>query len=271
MKIITEETHINNIPVLSIYPEKGKSKPLIIYLHGYGSNKEQGINFGYKMAKSGFFFISFDCIDHGERKNNNFHYEKTKFESVYPSDSGLDTYIHMHEVIEQTQKDINIIIDNFQENSQINLEKVGLTGFSMGGFATFYNAAYNDSIKVAAPIAGKPLFKKAWKDIVLSTSTYDRWSDSINNLQVETEKRTEFMEKIDPYSEIFNFAPKPLLIINGDQDTDQPYLYSLELYKKLLPYYKKESEKLKLSMPFVDHRLTAGIINEVCAWFEKYL
>lgn len=150
-------------------------------------------------------------------------------------------------------------------------EKIGLTGFSMGGFATFFNLAYNDNIKVAAPIAGRPTFKKAWEDIILSTSTYNRWSDSINALQSETKKRTEFMKKIDPYNEIFNFAPKPLLIINGDQDTDQPYLYSLELYKELLPYYKKESEKLKLSMPFVDHRLTAGIINEVCAWFEKFI
>lgn len=79
------------------------------------------------------------------------------------------------------------------------------------------------------------------------------------------------MKDIDPYKEIFNFAPRPLLIINGDQDTDQPYLYSLEIYKELLPYYKKAPEKLKLNMPFVGHYLTDKIKIEVCNWFKTYL
>ena len=268
MRIVTEESYISNIPVLSIFPEKGKSRPLVIYLHGYGASKEQGINFGYKMAKSGFFFISFDCLEHGERNDQ---FNKAKFDSVYPPDTGIDTYIHMHEVIVQTQKDIDNIIDKLQENQKIDTNRIGLTGFSMGGYATFYNAAYNNHIKVAVPIAGKGVFKKAWEDIILSTSTYEQWSAQINNLKSETEKRTRFMKKNDPYNKIFTFTPNPLLIINGDQDTDQPYLYSLKLYKELLPYYSKDPDKLKLSMPFVDHRITNNIINEVSEWFKKYL
>ncbi|MFW6269822.1 MAG: alpha/beta hydrolase family protein [Bacillota bacterium] len=271
MRIIIKENYTNNIPVLSISPEKEKLKPLVIYIHGYGATKEQGIDFGYKMAKLGFVFISFDCMEHGEREKIKTQSKYKKFEPVYPPDTGIDTYVHMHEVIVQTQKDINIIIDKLQSHPQIDTSRIGLTGFSMGGFATFYNAAYCDYIKAAAPIAGKPAFKKAWDDIILSTSTYKQWSAKIKNLKYETESRTAFIKKIDPYQDIFAFAPKPLLIINGDQDIDQPHIYSLKLYKELLPYYQVDPEKLRLSMPFTGHCLTDDIKKEICDWFNKYL
>lgn len=56
------------------------------------------------------------------------------------------------------------------------------------------------------------------------------------------------MEEIDPFEKMVNFCPKPLMIINGDRDTGQPYLYSLELYKFLKPHYVANPGRLKLSM-----------------------
>lgn len=172
MKIKIEDSYIGNIPALSIFSEKRKSMPLIIYLHGYGASKEQAVDFGYRLAKSGFFFLSFDCMDHGERKDKFSQHQNNKFGSVYPADTGLDTYVHMHEVIVSTKKDINVVLDSLQNNQRIDLDRIGLTGFSMGGYATFYNIAYSEIIMAAAPIAGKPAFKKAWDDSILSTSTY---------------------------------------------------------------------------------------------------
>lgn len=271
MKIIIENNDVTDIPVLNIYPENKISMPVVIFLHGYGASKEQGVDFGYRLAKSGFFFICFDSIEHGDRQDKSSQEKYKNFKNIYPGSTGLDTYIHMHEIIVSTQKDINIIIDKLQNNQRVDINRVGLTGFSMGGFATFYNAAESDFIKAAVPIAGKPAFKKAWDNIILATASYDQWSDQIKSLSDETEKRTKFMEKIDPIRKIFNFAPKPMLIINGDQDTDQPYLYSLELYKELLPYYGSEPKKLKLSMPFVGHFLTEEIKEKACSWFKMFL
>ncbi len=271
MKIIIEENIIANIPVLSISPKKEQLMPVVIFIHGYGGDREQALDFGYMFAKLGFFFISFDCLDHGIRSRKHAEQETRRFKALYPQDTGIDTYIHMHEVIERTKEDINTLINYFIDNKQIDKGRIGLTGFSMGGFATFYNAANSNKIKVAVPIAGKPAFKKAWEDLILSTSTYAQWSEQIKHLQNETVERTSYLEEIDPFENMIRFAPKPLLIINGDMDTDQPYLYSLELYKRLIPYYEKDPEKLKLSIPFVDHRLTYDIKKQVCDWFERYL
>lgn len=67
------------------------------------------------------------------------------------------------------------------------------------------------------------------------------------------------------------FVPKPLLIINGDQDIDSPYFYSLELYKNLLPLYAVQPDKFKLCMPFINHQFNYDMKQKACSWFEKHL
>ncbi|WP_010095322.1 hypothetical protein [Ornithinibacillus scapharcae] len=117
----------------------------------------------------------------------------------------------------------------------------------------------------------KPSFTKAWEDSILSTSTYKQWREPIHKAEKEIAKRTAYFKMLDPFEQMRSFAPKPLLMINGDQDTDSLFLYSLELYKMLLPLYSRHPEKLSLSMPFVDHQFNYHMKLEACMWFEKHL
>lgn len=220
------------------------------------------------LAKKGFYYVSIDCKGHGERKREN---EYNKFSDVFPPDTGLDTYVHMHEVIEQSAIDIQNLIEYFKGKDRIDTSKIGISGFSMGGYASFYISANNPNIKVAIPIAGKPSFTKAWLDTITSTATYEQWSTQIQDEVKEVGKRTEYFQMMDPFDKLSDFFPKPLLIINGDQDIDSPYFYSLELYKKLLPRYSEHPDKLKLSMPFINHQFTYSMKLEACNWFEKHL
>ncbi|MUK87847.1 prolyl oligopeptidase family serine peptidase [Ornithinibacillus sp. L9] len=267
-KIIIEDSLVNDIPILSIYQSELNKYPLIFYLHGYGGDREQAIDFGYMLAKKGFYYVSMDCKEHGKRETRN---ENNKFSEVFPPNTGLDTYVHMHEIIEQSAIDIQSLIEYYKSRNEIDSSKIGITGFSMGGYASFYIAANNPNIKVAVPIAGKPAFTKAWKDSILSTGTYKQWSEQIQNAEKEIAKRTEYFQRIDPYEKMSNFSPKPLLIINGDQDTDSLFIYSLELYKKLLPLYAEHPENLQLWMPFADHQFAYRMKLKVCNWFEKHL
>lgn len=271
MRIIINDEVIQGIPTLSIFPEGAENLPLVLYMHGYGGDKEQALDYRYLLAKHGFYVVSFDCHDHGLRSTQSAEEQNRIFKSLYPADSGIDTYTHMHEVVAQTSRDVDSLMDHFKNLNEVDLNRIGLTGFSMGGFASFYIAANNPAIKVAVPIGGKPSFKKAWEDIILSTSTYEQWSDELELLVEETEKRTAFMEEIDPFEKMVNFCPKPLMIINGDRDTGQPYLYSLELYKFLKPHYVANPGRLKLSMPFVDHKLSFEIEEQACKWFKTHL
>lgn len=267
-KIIMENCIVDNIPILSIYQSELKKCPLIFFLHGYGGDCEQALDFGYMLAKKGFYYVSIDCKDHGMRKVNT---ETNKFSKVFPPDTGLDSYVHMHEVIEQSAFDIQSLIEYFKSRDEIDKNKIGISGFSMGGYTTFYIAANNPDIKVAVPIAGKPSFIKAWKDSILSTGTYEQWREPIQHAEKEIAKRTDYIEMIDPYEKLSNFSPKPLLMINGDQDTDSLFTYSLKLYEKLLPLYAEQPENLRFSMPFVDHQFNYYMKIEACNWFVKHL
>lgn len=78
-KVIMENNSLNEIPMLSMYPEGAEKLPLVFYIHGYDSNKEQALDFGYMLAKEGFYFVSFDCQAHGTRTD-----KTNKFSKVYP-------------------------------------------------------------------------------------------------------------------------------------------------------------------------------------------
>ncbi|MGF9976853.1 hypothetical protein ABE042_10175 [Viridibacillus arvi] len=53
-----------------------------------------------------------------------------------------------------------------------------------------------------------------------------QWREPIQNAENEIAKRTEYFQMIDPYEKLSDFSPKPLLIINGDQETDSLFTYS---------------------------------------------
>ncbi|GAQ19723.1 esterase [Oceanobacillus picturae] len=267
-KIIIENNTVYDIPIINIYQENAFNAPLVFFIHGYGGDREQALDYGYMLAKKGLYYVSMDCKGHGERKVIN---EANRFYNVFPSDSGLDTYVHMHEVIEQSAIDIQRLVDYFNSKEEINPHRIGISGYSMGGYASFYIAATNPDIKAAASIAGKPAFTKAWQDSITSTATYEQWSKPLRDVTKEIEKRTEYFRMIDPFDKLSSFSPRPLLIINGDQDTDSNYIYSLELYTKLLPFYEDHPAKLQLRMPFAGHQFTYGMKRGACNWFEKYL
>ena len=73
-------------------------------------------------------------------------------EFVFPPESGLDVFFLIHEIIVQAAGEIEGLILHLDGDSRADTSRIGLSGFSMGGFATFYAAATNPRIQAAAPI-----------------------------------------------------------------------------------------------------------------------
>ena len=55
-----ETTTIHDIPVLLITPEGAAPRPVIFFIHGFGSAKAAGLNVGYQLARRGFCFMSME-------------------------------------------------------------------------------------------------------------------------------------------------------------------------------------------------------------------
>ena len=63
-----------------------------------------------------------------------------------------------------------------------------------------------------------------------------------------------------------------MLITVGDLDTDSNKKYSVDLYRALKPVYAARPERLRLNIhDGVGHQFTRAMIEDIAAWFEKYL
>jgi fermentation-respiration switch protein FrsA (DUF1100 family) len=151
--------------------------------------------------------------------------------------------------------------------------RIGVSGFSMGGFATYVAAATNPRIACAMAGGGRPAFARAWDDVTLGTSAYEEWAEAMARLEAETARRAAYMAEIDPFETLDAFCPRPLLMINGDRDVDQPYLYALDLYRRLRPRYVAAgaAANLRLDMPPVAHEFGPEQMDLAIAWFARHL
>lgn len=272
-KISVQSQWIDQISFLEISREITNPAPLVFFVHGFGSDKRQGIPLGYELAQRGIVYVSIDTILRGERKNQEFDPAAgPDFQPVYKEENGLDGFITMLKMIKQTGLDLNVLIDHFSADPRINPERIGLAGYSMGGWATFYITSVNPRIKAAAAIAGTPCFEERWNDVILESSTYPKWSDNIKKNQNETSQRTSYIREMDPITHLIEDPLKPLLIICGDLDTQAPKKYCLDLLGKINQTHPQQADRLRLSVyDGIGHQLTLTMAEETADWFVKNL
>ena len=272
-RIAIEESLVEGIPVLAMAGEDRERRPVVFFVHGFMSDKRQGLALGYELARAGFHFVSFDAYMHGDRFDDRLgDLCSGQGDYVYPFESGLDLFFSMHEIIVQTARDLETLIAHLARSEQADTARIGLTGFSMGGFAAFYIAANNPAIRAVVPIAGIPAFAARWRDVVLESSSYEKWARAMEAAQAETRRRTAFVEAIDPFDRLASFSPKPLMMISGDKDIDSPKKYSVDLYRALKPAYAGCPERLRLNIhDEAGHELTPAMIQHTCQWFGRYL
>lgn len=272
-RIVIETYQVDEIPIMTLVEEGAERRAVVFFVHGFTGDKREGLPLGYRLAELGFYVASVDAPMHGERLDDRIRSVwESKAQDVYPSGSGLDAYFLMHEIIVQTAVDIGRLTAHLGEDSRADTGRIGMAGVSMGGFATFYVAANNPQIQVAVPMLGIPAFAARWEDVVLETSTYEKWVEAMDVAQDETVKRTVFMQAIDPFDKLRSFYPRPLLMLVGDQDLDSPKKHSVDLYRVLKPLYAEHPERLRLSIhDDAAHRVTPLMMEEACEWFCRYL
>jgi pimeloyl-ACP methyl ester carboxylesterase len=272
-RIILETYRVGEIPITTMADESAEHRPVVFYLHGFTLDRRDGLSLGYRLAECGFYFVAVDAPMHGERRDERLDAILAgEADLVYPVGTGLDVFFLVHELILQLAQDIEILIGHLRGDSRADISRIGVTGASMGGMATFYLAAHNPLIQVAVPMIGIPAFAERWADAVLEASAYEKWAAAMEAVGEETLQRAKFMVSIDPFDKMKTFYPKPLLMICGDQDLAAPKKYSVDLYRMLRPLYVTHPERLRLNIyDDAAHRVTTSMMDDACDWFCRYL
>jgi len=145
------------VPGYLEFPKTGtKPYPLVLLLHGWSGSKdvwyvEKNIYHGALMRrallKAGYAILALDAATHGERSNMIGYHEVNPF--ISPGAPPVLNYFTYAEISIQTTKDYQRALEYMAQRGDINMKRIGLVGYSMGGMDAFYLLSVEPLIKVA--------------------------------------------------------------------------------------------------------------------------
>ena len=223
-----------------------KPLPAIIICHGVGANKSDFTELAVQLMKRGYFVLQFDFRDHGES-------------------GGSRTSLGYLE-----QKDVFAAIDYLKTRREIDKNRIGIFGFSMGGASAILAAARTGAFAAVVADSAFTSLRDQARDAI--TGFYHLPSFPFLHLAVlgyEIYFQTR-VNNISPVSVIERISPKPVLIIAGDGDRMIPVDNGRKLFAA-----SKEPKELWI-IPGAGHGGTlsaAGSEYEkrVGEFFDKYL
>lgn len=245
---------INGIPVLEIYEDNEKDKPLVLVSHGFAGSKESMNEDGKmdELAKMGYYVVALDNRMHGERPGASFKVEAVK-------SMGKINLVMVRTAIKETADDVKRLVDFYSYEEQIDENRIGMIGVSMGGFVTYRAMTIEDRIKVAVPFISSPF----WDDIP---------GDLPKELEIETENLEVYSNEYSPGNQVEKFYPCAIFGQVGDSDEHFKVERVQDFYGALEKYYEKTPDKLKLKVyPNVGHEVTDEMWKNGLEWFEEYL
>lgn len=196
-----------DIPAIITTPDAVGNYPGIVMVHGFGSEKNEVGNFykrlAEKLANNGIATIRFD----------------------FPG-SGDHALGFQHTDINRMITDTMFVLDWFEKHGNINTDKIGLLGFSLGGVVGSYVAGNDDRIKALA------LWSTPGNMAVSQSDLYESvYPETLEKDFVEvdlgwrkinlTKEYFESRYSVFPLFEITKYH-NPLLVIAGENDELQP-------------------------------------------------
>ncbi len=273
MPITLETRQVAGIPVLTLVPDDPGPRPVVFFVPGYTGAKESGLSLGYRLARLGFYFVSFDPLLHGERYAPRLDHAHEPAEGgIYPPETGLDTGVTFFHVIHQCALDIRTLIGHLADDLRADTARCGVTGLSMGGYASYLAFADIPELRAAVPMIGIPAFTQRWLDLLDECAFSNRdWAAALRRVEAQTAAHTVFIREIDPAERLRRAVPRALLMMNCDFDTDQPKLYAVRCYRDLEPHYRACPGQLRMMIYPAAHVVTPDMERDAADWFVQHL
>lgn len=234
--------------------------PAILYVCGHGKVNIDGVSYGNKthyqhhgtwFAKNGYVCLTIDTLQLGEIEG--IHHGTHRFgrwwwNSRSYTPAGVEAWNGIR------------ALDYLETRSEVDPERIGVTGRSGGGAYSWYIAALDERIAAAAPVAGIANMRnhivdgciEGHCDCMFMVNTY-RWDfASLASL----------------------VAPRPLLIGNTDDDRIFPLDGVVDVFQKTREIYRLAGagkDDIGLALYQGGHKDTQPLRVSVFHWFERHL
>jgi dienelactone hydrolase len=245
MKSVTEKTLIDHIPAMWIEPETGSSpRRLVVWLPGFTCSKEDMEPYLRQFAARGFFALSFDPWQHGERS-------KEDRESLQKRVFG-NYRRHMWPIFGHTALEILRIID--WAVREMGVEKgIRVGGISMGGVAAVAAAGINPRIACVAVSGSSPDWLRNGAD--LPPGEADAYSQY-------------FYDRLNPLTHLDHYRHLPAMDFEfGAEDRHVPPDTALQFRDALQDAYRAHPDRLRVTLhPGLGHTTTDAMWHNCLEW-----
>ena len=225
--------------LLSVPKDVKNPLPVIILLHGKGDRKTVDyIEHGNTMlTNSGYAVLRIDVADHGDRMENEYDFDFTG-----------ETKYWTRNVISQTVFDLRRAVDFIETRKELNASKIGFYGISLGGITGTIFCGLDKRVKVPVIVLAGGQLNFIFEKKALSAEAKD------------------YTSIIEPKNFVKQIAPRPLLMLNAENDDIVPPIMSKLLYKKA------QKPKKIIWYPAKHHTIPiTEVYKEGINWFDKYL
>lgn len=280
--------NVERVPMLLMRPSRQAARmPAVIVLHGTGGNKEAQRQFLIELASIGIIGVSVDARYHGERSGGagGANAYVAAITRAWKTPAGKP---QEHPFYYDTCWDLWRTVDYLQTRPDIDPDRLGMIGFSMGGIQTWLAASVDDRIKVAVPAIAVQSFRwsldhQLWQGRARTIlAAHNAAAADLGEPEVNARVCRELWSKVTPGildqfdcpSMIRLFAGRPLLIVSGELDPNCPLGGAKLAFASAEAAYRdaKASDKLKIDVaPQIGHRVTDAQRQMAIDWFEKWL
>eukprot|EP01023_Acetabularia_acetabulum_P066663 TRINITY_DN9034_c0_g1_i1.p1 TRINITY_DN9034_c0_g1~~TRINITY_DN9034_c0_g1_i1.p1 ORF type:complete len:366 (+),score=46.76 TRINITY_DN9034_c0_g1_i1:79-1098(+) len=222
------------VPLRILKPQNDQNQfATIVFLHATGGTKDQMLERMIKYSHKGYLTAAIDCRYHGDRcvdlEGNSWKSYQNSLVQAWRE--GIERPFLLDNVW-----DLVHLLDYLQTRTDVNMQKLGMTGISFGGMHSWLCASLDDRVCVSAPIIGCQGFKWALENnsyqgrVGSIPLVFDAAKADLNKEAVDKDVVEQVWQKITPgllYAydapqSMPCIAPRPLFVLNGGEDDRCP-------------------------------------------------
>ena len=247
------------VPTFLCYPKNLRMPALaILCIHPTGGNRNHLVEKGYRheapmlygwgreLARRGFVTFFPTCHSFGERRELGEKWE----------DNVLHMILWCRSAASWLVWDAIRCLDYLETRPEVDANRLGCMGFSLGGITTWMTMAVDKRIKVGVPIGGA---LGSWVGKPKGHTAYLYLPNVLRHF--------------DQPQVVASIAPRALLVIHSllDGYVSNESVVEMETYAK--SFYEKlaANERFKVHMPPGEHDLTTEILDLSTDWFRRWL
>lgn len=240
---------VGDVPALVVRPDDESEKyPTIIWYHGWESDKDSQVFRANILASYGYQVILPDGKHHGERGVLD-----------YEDDHILRKYLL--ETVLESIDEFSCLYNYIIKNNEVDKDRIALAGHSMGAITAGGIFAHYDEIKTAALFNGT----LNWQWLVDNITDYDEQKYE------ENKKIYKMILELSPMGHIERVANRPLIMLNGEGDTNISPVSQKIFYNFACEKYDDKELIVYNEYPDTNHVITTNMMEDAIKFIKNNL